>query len=71
MSENITLTDGQNVTAAQWEAAYTAVYHPMVQELQLWWELGFVPDVGFSIFFTVAFAIFFFLQLNFLRLWRT
>lgn len=71
MSENITLTDGQNVTAAQWEAAYTALYHPMVQELQLWWELGYVPDVGFSIFFAVAFAIFFFLQLNFLRLWRT
>jgi hypothetical protein len=71
MSENITLTDGQNVTAAQWDAAFTALYPPMVQELQLWWDLDSVPNVGFSIFFAVAFAIFFFFQLNFLRLWRT
>jgi hypothetical protein len=71
MSENITLTDGQNVTAAQWDAAFTALYPPMVQELQLWWDLDSVPNVRFSIFFAVAFAICFFLQLNFLRLWRT
>jgi hypothetical protein len=71
MSQNITLTDGQNVTAAEWDAAFMAQYTPIEWDLQLWWDLGSGPPIGWSIFFAVAFAILFFLQLNFLRIWRT
>jgi hypothetical protein len=73
MSQNITLTDGQNVTAAQWESAYTALYPPMEQYLLLWWELSIGPSdsVGLNIFFAIVFAFFLSLQLHFLRLWRT
>jgi hypothetical protein len=41
---------GRNVTGAEWDAAFTALYPPIVQDLQLWWDLGAVPDIGFSIF---------------------
>jgi hypothetical protein len=62
MSQNITLTDGQNATVVEWDAAFMTLYTPLKWDLQLWWDLGDVLSLGFSIFFAVVFAIFFLLH---------